>query len=118
MLGNRQGAAEVINSLGRVREASGDLAAAAEAHARCLEFFRVLDIRQGEAYALVELGRAQNAAEQYPEALALEGLGGCNSADGDTVNGTDYLRQALAIFERIGRVGDARRVRSRLDGLS
>lgn len=48
------------------------------------------------------------------EAVALAGLGECHLAAGETELGTDHLRQALEIFERLGMTPDAQRVRARL----
>jgi hypothetical protein len=52
------------------------------------------------------------------EALALEGIGECLLHTGQAAAGTAHLRQALEIFERIGMLPDAERVRSRLDDLT
>jgi DNA-binding SARP family transcriptional activator/Tfp pilus assembly protein PilF len=134
-----QGEAYALVELGRAQNAAEQYPEALGGLTRALEMYRELGYpqhiawtlnyyaaalagngRHAEAFEHFQQALAQNRELDKPddEALALEGLGGCHLADGDTVNGTDYLRQALAIFERIGRVGDARRVRSRLDGLS
>jgi DNA-binding SARP family transcriptional activator/Tfp pilus assembly protein PilF len=138
-LDTRQGEAYALVELGRVQTAAEQYPEALVGLTSALEMYRALGYpsheawtlnfyaaalagngRHAEAFAHFQRALAMNRELDKPddEALALEGLGGCHSADGDTETATDFLRQALAIFDRIGRVGDARRVRSRLDDLS
>lgn len=52
------------------------------------------------------------------EAVALEGIGECHLADGDTSQGTAYLNQSLEIYERLGMHPDIARVRARIADLA
>ena len=61
------------------------------------------------------IARALGTPQQ--EARALEGIGRCHLQDGNPGEGTANLRQALAIYQRIG-TPDAQRVQETLRGCS
>jgi hypothetical protein len=42
------------------------------------------------------------SAPPLEEARALEGIGHCQAQDGNSGEGTDCLRQALVVYQRIG----------------
>ena len=59
---------------------------------------------------------ARQIGSPLEEAHALAGLGRCADADGRIAEAEDRLRQALAIFQRIG-AADAAGVAAELDSL-
>jgi hypothetical protein len=97
-LGHRHGQAVALAGLGHVRSMTGDLPGAGDALAL---YRRALTMNR-------ELGKPDD------EAIAHEGLGECSLAAGETETGVGRLRAALAIFQRLGMVSDAERVRTRL----
>jgi tetratricopeptide (TPR) repeat protein len=133
-LGDRLGQGWALEGLGLVQMATGDYPAAAASFQRVLRLHRELGARHSEALTLNSLGelsRLTSAAAQareyhgqalaiardlgtpLEEARALEGIGESLLAD-DTVAAAASLRQALAIYQRIGTPG-ARRVQDTLD---
>ncbi len=48
------------------------------------------------------LAIATSIAAQQEQARALEGLGRCHALEGNHHEGRDILRQALAVYQRIG----------------
>jgi tetratricopeptide (TPR) repeat protein/transcriptional regulator with XRE-family HTH domain len=128
-LGDRLGQAWALDELGLLHQLTGDYAAAAASSAAAIELFRDLGGRSGLAKALNSLGElslrtsaADEAARHFGQALAisrelgtpseearsLEGIG--RSLLGrDPAEAATRLRQALAIYQRIG-VPDAQRV--------
>jgi len=132
-LGDRLGQAWALDELGLLQQATGDYPAAAASVAAAIELFRDLGDRSGLAKALNSLGElslrtsaAGEACRQHGEALALarelgtpheearalEGIG--HSLLGrDPARAAAHLREALAIYQRIG-VPDARRVQDAL----
>jgi len=101
---------------------------------RALELFRHLGERRGEAEASINLGQLRflssahrEARGYYTQALsiardinapveqarALEGIGRCHSQEGNPDQGSAHLRQALAIYRRIG-APEAQRVEANL----
>ena len=122
-LGSMSDEADNLNELGIVQRLTGDHPAAAASHQQALELFRDRGQRLGEAEALNNLGelltqsrashRARSCHAQaldlareisvpMEEARALEGIGQCHLQDGNLVEGAAQLRQALAIYQRIG----------------
>ena len=82
-IGNRGGEAEALNNKGVLHRVSGDPALGEQCHRQALE-----------------LARTTNGT--WDEAHALAGLGRCALAAGRTAEAADMLRQALAIFQRLG----------------
>ena len=128
-LGDRLGQAWALDELGLLHQLTGDYAAAAASSAAAIELFRDLGDRSGLAKALNSLGElslrtsaAGEAARHFGQALAisrelgtpseearaLEGIGR-SLLGGDPAEAATKLRQALAIYQRIG-VPDAQRV--------
>ena len=117
---------------------TGDHPAAAASLTRALQLFRDLGDRRGQAEASVNLGEllllssAHREARGYfaqalsiardikapvLEALALEGIGRSHIREGDPGQGAAHLRQALAIYRRIG-APEAQRVETTLLAVS
>lgn len=115
--------------LGIVQRMTGDCDAAAAGQREALTVFREHNDPQCLAQTLNDLGEtlsssvaSQHARECHDEALAvarrigdrleearaLEGIGRCSLRDGDPGAGLGQVRQALAIYRRIG-VPEARR---------
>ena len=134
-LGHRNGEAFALTELGRVRHMAADAPAATEALRRALDIFRTTGHRLNEAWALNHYAAAVAATGDLPgalvlyeqalamnreldkpddEAAALEGLGRCHRATGDTDTSATHLHQALEIYQRLGMVSDADRVRGLL----
>lgn len=122
-IGDRWGEAITICNIGEDDLCSGDPAAARELFQRALEIHREIGDRWGEAMALSLLGRAYAAQGQAEaaiehltralqlhresrdcsmEALALHHLGLTHLDTGDARFGELFLRQALAIYTRLG----------------
>jgi tetratricopeptide (TPR) repeat protein/transcriptional regulator with XRE-family HTH domain len=134
-LGDRLGQAWALDELGLLQQQTGDFPAAAASSAAAIELFRDLGDRSGLAKALNSLGElslrtsaADEAAHQYGQALAisrelgtpreearaLEGIG--RSLLGrDPGRAAAHLREALAIYQRIG-VPGAQQVQDTLTG--
>ncbi len=132
-LGDRLGQAWALDELGLLHQATGDYPAAAASSAAAIELFRDLGDRSGLAKALNSLGElslctsapdeaarhcgqalaiSRELGTPHEEARALEGIG--RSLLGrDPAEAAVRLRQALAIYQRIG-VPDARRVEDTL----
>ena len=72
-----------------------------------------------QALALYRSALAYNRELDKPddEAISLEGIAECTLTAGDTGGATDYLRQALKTYQRLGMRLDNDRVRSRLADL-
>jgi tetratricopeptide (TPR) repeat protein len=121
-LGNRQGEANALRDLGSVRTRMRDFAVATDLLARSRRLFEEVGDRQGEAEALnsmgvllAESGEPQKALAAYEQALllarqvrrpldeahALEGTARCQ-AHTDTQAAITSLREAVAIYQRIG----------------
>ncbi len=79
----RGGESEALNEAGTLHRACGDLRRAVSCHQQALDLARQLGIALEEANALAGLGR-------------------CARAAGPTAEAEDKLREALAIFQRIG----------------
>ena len=132
-LGDRLGQAWALDELGLLHQATGDYPAAAASSAAAIELFRDLGDRSGLAKVLNSLGElslctsapdeaarhcgqalaiSRELGTPHEEARALEGIG--RSLLGrDPAEAAARLRQALAIYQRIG-VPDARRVEDTL----
>jgi class 3 adenylate cyclase/tetratricopeptide (TPR) repeat protein len=129
-LGDRLGQAWALNELGMAQQLAGDDAAAAASVSEAIDVFRDLGSQQCLAQALNDLGeltRRTSAIKQarkhhhealgiargfgvpLEEARALEGIGRTFLGQ-DAAEAAARLRQALAIYERIG-VPGAQRVR-------
>ena len=127
--------AVALTNLGTVRRLTGDLPGAAEALAQAVEYYRENDDRANEAWALnhyaaviAATGDLKQALALYrsalawnrefdkpdDEAISLEGIAECTLGAGDNEGATEYLEQALKIFQRLGMRLDADRVSSRL----
>ncbi len=122
-MGDRRGQANALTSLAGVRLATGDCPAAAGNLEEALAIHRRIGSRGGEAEALNEAGMLSRTrgdlsqARTYhqqaldlaggigsprDEAQALAGLARCALAAGLTAEAEAGLRQARAIFQRIG----------------
>ena len=133
-LGDRLGQAWALDELGRVHQETGEYSAAAACLEEALELHRDLGSRHGEIVALNNLGELatrtsapEKASEIHREALAkaielgapaeearaLAGLGRSQLAD-DNAEAARNLREALAIYQRIG-TPEARLVQDTLD---
>ena len=129
-LGDRQGRAWALNQLGAVQWLTGDYPAAAASLAQALQLSRDLGDQQGQAGASINLGELLFLSSAYREACgyfaqalsiardintpveearALEGIGRCHIQEGNPDQGAADLRQALAIYRRIG-AAEAQRV--------
>jgi tetratricopeptide (TPR) repeat protein/transcriptional regulator with XRE-family HTH domain len=121
-LGDRHYQAWALNDLGKVQQLTGDYGAAAASHQQALGLFRDLGQPRGQADALNSLGELSlrtsatgQARDQHSRALglardlgvpleearALEGIGNNHLHDGNSGQAGVYLRQALAIYQRI-----------------
>lgn len=126
-LGHQHGQANALNELGIVRRLTGDHQGAAEALAEALGLFRGIGDHGGEAMVHNEIGTlhwtrgefglatgrhqqaldlARSIGSSWDEAHALAGLGRCALAVPGAA-GRDLLRQAQAVFRRIGATGAA-----------
>ncbi len=135
-LGDRLGQAWAHDGLGLVQMATGDYPAAAASMQLALRLHRELGARHSQAMTLNNLGglslqtsAAQQARDYHGQALAiardlgapleearaLEGIGESLLAE-DTAAAAASLREALAIYSRIGTPG-APRVQRALDAL-
>ncbi len=133
-LGDRLGQAWALDELGMVHQETGEYSAAAACLEEALELHRDLGSRHGEIVALNDLGELatrtsapEKASEIHREALAkaielgapaeearaLAGLGRSQLA-GDSAEAARNLREALAIYQRIG-APEARLVQDTLD---
>ncbi|HTP16739.1 MAG TPA: helix-turn-helix transcriptional regulator [Streptosporangiaceae bacterium] len=121
-LGDRLGEANALADLGAVQCRTQEFPAAAASLSRALELYRDLGDRSGEAEALNNMGELSLAsavpgaracyeraltisigiAAPREEARALEGIGLCHFQDGHSEQGAALLRQARAIYQRIG----------------
>jgi tetratricopeptide (TPR) repeat protein len=129
-LGDRNDQAYALNELGVLQRLTGHYRAAAASHRQALDLFREISARLGQAEALNNLGEllsqtpdsqqpvstmprplaiARDLGVSHEEARALEGIGHCHIRDGNPGQAATHLRQALAIYQRIGAPG-ARRV--------
>ena len=125
-LGDRQGQARALNQLGLVKRLTGDYVAATASLTQALKLFCDLGDRHGQADASINLGELLSLSSAHPsarschthalglardvnaafqEARALEGIGRCHIAEGNPSQGAAQLRQALAIYRRIGAPG-------------
>jgi tetratricopeptide (TPR) repeat protein/transcriptional regulator with XRE-family HTH domain len=128
-LGDRLGQAWTYDEVGLVHKETGDYQAAAATLRQALQWHRELGSRHGEAKALNSLGEvltetsatseardlhnqalaiARDLGAPLQKACALEGIGRSLLRE-DPFQAATYLREALAIYERIGSP-DARRV--------
>ena len=122
-LGSRIGEAVGLCELGRLRYVIGDYTDAAKLLERALTLYRDLGYRLGEAEVLNVTGKltaqsagprealalygaslqlAQQIHSPLEEARALEGAASCQLDIGEKAVAVAYLRQAVAIYERIG----------------
>jgi tetratricopeptide (TPR) repeat protein len=122
-IGERLGQANALNNLGNVLQLTGDYPAAARALQEALDLYRQIGNRLGEAEALNERGTLHRVSGEpalaeechrqalelardfdgaWDEAHALAGLARCSLAVGRTAEGEAGLREALAIFRRVG----------------
>jgi tetratricopeptide (TPR) repeat protein/transcriptional regulator with XRE-family HTH domain len=136
-LGDRLGQAWALDELGRVHQLTGDYPAASACLAEAIELFGDLGDRHGLAKALNSLGElslrtsaTQESRNHHAAALAiaselgtpgeqaraLEGIGR-GLLHRDPAEAAAHLRQALAIYQKIG-APDARRVQDTLDARS
>ena len=133
-LGDRQIQACALNLLGVVQQQTGDYPAAAASSTQALQLFGGLGDRHGQAVASISLGellllsRAPREARDYfaqalstarhinapvLEAQALEGIGRSHIREGNPGQGVAHLRQALAVYQRLG-AAEAQRVEKTL----
>jgi DNA-binding SARP family transcriptional activator/tetratricopeptide (TPR) repeat protein len=122
-LGTRLGEANALANLGQARCSTGDYATAGELHEQALALYRALNDRQGEAESFISLGALaaestgpQEARVLYLQALrlareirslidearSLEGAARAAAGAGDHATALPELRQAVAIYQRIG----------------
>jgi tetratricopeptide (TPR) repeat protein len=127
-LGDRLGQTWALDELGQVQLQTGDNQGATATLRQALQSVRELGSRHGEAKALISLGEAlarssatREARDQYNQALAiardlgvpleegyaLEGIG-LSLLREDPPRAATCLREALAIYERIGSPGTRR----------
>jgi tetratricopeptide (TPR) repeat protein/DNA-binding XRE family transcriptional regulator len=95
-LGNRHGEVKTLNGLGELSAAAGDYEQARDQHGQALAIARELGAAAEEAAALAGIGRSL--------------------LPGRPAEAAGQLRQALAIFQRIGSP-ESRRVQATLDAL-
>jgi tetratricopeptide (TPR) repeat protein/transcriptional regulator with XRE-family HTH domain len=116
-------AANALNELGLVQQLTGDYPAAAASHQQALDLNRDIGSRLGQAETLNCLGElasrtadgrqardyhaqalaiARDLGTSPEEARALEGTGRSHLHDGNPTRGAPPLREALAIYQRIG----------------
>jgi tetratricopeptide (TPR) repeat protein/transcriptional regulator with XRE-family HTH domain len=128
-VGHRVGEACGLRDLGVVQQQTGDYPGAAASLQQALKLFRHFGDRPGEARTLTCLGSLssrtaspQKARERYARALAiardiglpleeasaLEGIGHTYLQEDTTEEGAALLRQARAIYQRIGAPGAKR----------
>ena len=131
-LSERPGHAIALNALGLVQQLTGDFPAAAASHQQALRLLRGERHERAQVLnSLGELASRTSATEQardyhnqanaiacqigapLEEARALEGIGQSHLQDGNPNQTIASLREALAIYQRIGSPG-ARRVRETL----
>ncbi len=134
-LGHQLGQANTLTFLGQVRLSHGDHKGAASHLEAAADLFRRIGAVGNQAWALNHyanviaatgdharantiyqnaLRLAREAHHPDDEALALEGIGRYHVHTGDTQVGAAHLRQALAIFKRLGMKPETGRVRTRL----
>ena len=120
---HRRGESWALHDLGVVQQLTGDYPAATASLTRALELFCELGDRHGQAGASINLGEllflssAYREARGYfaealdiardidtpvEEARALEGIGRCHVQERNPRQAAADLRQALAIYRRIG----------------
>jgi tetratricopeptide (TPR) repeat protein/transcriptional regulator with XRE-family HTH domain len=128
-LGMKMDEASALCHLGEVQHAKGDFAAAQQSLSEALDISQQIDNRIGEAEALNSIGgllltvgqltaaessyqRAHELSVEFSspaeQARALEGIGHCLLRSGRPAEGATSLREALAIYERIGSPDSAR----------
>jgi DNA-binding winged helix-turn-helix (wHTH) protein/Tfp pilus assembly protein PilF/TolB-like protein len=120
--GSEDGVASVLNNLGLVYEAQGDIATAEKMHRQALASFRLLDdkVRQGAANLNIanermDQGDLRGAIQLYEESLQLWGheegggtaLAGYNIAfvhqlEGDLAGAKQGFERSLATWQKIG----------------
>lgn len=134
-LGHRPFEATILAQLGQVQQRTGEYSAAAASLEAAVEMLRDIGSPPGEADALNSLGElarrtsvpgeardhhaqalaiAQHIGLPFEEARALEGIGRSHLQDGNVCDGLEYLRQAHAIYHRIGAAA-AQRVQEAID---
>jgi tetratricopeptide (TPR) repeat protein/transcriptional regulator with XRE-family HTH domain len=133
-IGDRLGQGWALDELGLVQQLTGEYAAAAATTAEAIELFRDLGSRHGLAMALNSRGElsartsaAEEARRYHREALAIarelgaapveaRSLAGIGRSllPGSPAEAAGYLRDALAIFQRVGSP-DAQGVQDTLD---
>ena len=134
-LGHQLGQANTLTFLGQVRLSHDDHQGAARHLEPAADLFRRIGAVGNQAWALNHyanviaatgdharantiyqnaLRLAREAHHPDDEALALEGIGKYHEHTGDTQAGAAHLRQALAIFKRLGMKPETDRVRTRL----
>jgi tetratricopeptide (TPR) repeat protein len=135
-LGDRLSRTWAIDELGLVQQATGDYQAAAASVAAAAELFRDLGNRPGMAKAHNSLGElatrtsapgqarsehgqalaiARELGVAHEEARALEGIGR-SFLPGEPAEAAAHLRDALAIYQRLG-VPEAQSIRDTLGEL-
>ena len=97
-LGNRGGEVTALNEAGTLSRVRGDLRQAGSCHQQALDL-------------------ARQIGSSWDEAHALAGLGRCALAASRTVEAEGMLRQAVAIFQRIG-AAETADVSAELDALT
>ena len=124
--------------LGTVQRLTGDIPGATDALTQALDTYREFGDSGNTAWALnhyaattAASGDPTRALAHYREALAmnrklnkpddeaiaLEGIGTCLQATGDTPSSVTYVTQALKIYQRLGMQSDTSRIQTYLDGL-
>jgi DNA-binding SARP family transcriptional activator len=122
-IGNRHGEANSLHDLGRTRLAAADYPSAAGLLSSALDLFKDLDDSLGQAEVLISTASLtahttgpQAAADIYRRAAslareidvgqsvaeALEGAARCEAEYGDRLAAAADLREAVAIYQRIG----------------
>jgi tetratricopeptide (TPR) repeat protein/transcriptional regulator with XRE-family HTH domain len=123
-IGRLGGQARALNELGQLQAQTGDYQAAAQAYRRALQLFADGGVQAWERSEVIinlgevesETGATTQAREHFNQALALarrhtmpleearalEGLGRSHLHDHNRSDAVTFLRQALAIYQRIG----------------
>ncbi|MFE3194303.1 tetratricopeptide repeat protein [Nocardia sp. NPDC059240] len=121
-IGSRIGEAYALSNLSTLREKTGGYTEAADLQQQALAIYREIGSRPGEALVLNRLGRLLISADElhsawrtYTDALdvaydtdfflhtrVLEGATYCLASLGDTDKARTQLREAIAMYRRIG----------------
>ena len=135
----RDAQADILAKMGSLRQDLGDYAEARRLYQESLDIAQQLDNRAGVAKTLFQLGRLLETDGKLDEALALyresmqidvelnnqpdlaidyETIGRVLIAQGQNAEGMDFFGQSVALYEGLGLIQKAQRVREQLMGES